>query len=102
MDFLKIIKTTHGRHFWSVPSQFLILWSPGCKGKIFYVSTTLWKGFNVNIHVVPAEEWLKVRVKKRKLKLSSGQKTKQKKIVRTGNPMYLGTQQKNIFLSKVT
>ena len=29
MAFFSILETAHGSHFWSVPSQFQIFWSPG-------------------------------------------------------------------------
>ena len=29
MAFSIILETAHGSHFWSVPSEFLIFWSPG-------------------------------------------------------------------------
>ena len=31
MDFLIILETAHGSHFWSVRSQFKIFWSPDHK-----------------------------------------------------------------------
>ena len=58
----------------------------------------------MNVHVYKVEEWLKIRIKKRKLRLSSGHKQAFliNYFVRTDGPRYLGTKQENICFSKVT